>query len=61
MAMEMCYRYCAVNQQKIGEAFGVDYSTVSQTRGRLKRKLQKDSQAQVQFEEIELRIRNLSR
>ncbi len=61
MAMDMCYRHCSVNQRKIGELFGVDYSTVSQTRGRLKRKLQKDKQARARFEEIERRIANLSK
>ena len=61
IAMEMCYRHCSVNQRKIGEVFGVDYSTVSQTRGRLKRKLQEDKQSRAQFEEIERRIGNLSK
>ena len=61
MAMEICYRYCSVDQRKLGELFGVDYSTVSQTRSRLKRKLQEDKQALAQFEEIERRIGNLSK
>jgi len=61
MAIEMCYRYCSVSQRELGEVFGVDYSTISQTRGRLKRKLQKDKQALAKIEEMERQIGNLSK
>jgi hypothetical protein len=39
MAMEPSYRYSNFKQNKIGAAFGVDYSSVSQNRVRLKNKL----------------------
>jgi chromosomal replication initiation ATPase DnaA len=39
MAMELSYRYCNYKQKDIGTIFGVDYSTVSQSRARLKTKL----------------------
>ena len=37
MAMEMAYRYTHQGQAEIGKVFGVDYSTVSQNRKRLKK------------------------
>jgi chromosomal replication initiation ATPase DnaA len=36
MAMELSYRYSNYKQKEIGAIFGVDYSTVSQSRARLK-------------------------
>jgi len=36
MAMELSYRYSNCKQKEIGTIFGVDYSTVSQNRMRLK-------------------------
>ncbi|NOQ66074.1 MAG: hypothetical protein GQ556_02505 [Desulfobacterales bacterium] len=39
MAMELSYRYSNEKQAEIGAVFGVDYSTVSQSRSRLKAKL----------------------
>ncbi len=39
MAMELSYRYSNYKQKEIGAIFGVDYSTVSQSRACLKTKL----------------------
>ena len=39
MAMELSYRNSNYKQKEIGAIFGVDYSTVSQSRSRLKTKL----------------------
>ena len=39
MAMELSYRYSNYKQKEIGAIFGVDYSTVSQNRVRLKTEL----------------------
>jgi DNA-directed RNA polymerase specialized sigma subunit len=39
MAMEQSYRYSNYKQKEISAIFGVDYSTVSQSRARLKTKL----------------------
>ena len=61
IAMELCYRYSPRSQRELGEIFGVDYSTVSQNRSRIKRKLQKDKQLREQFEKIEQRISLLSK
>jgi hypothetical protein len=36
MAMELSYRCSNCKQKEIGAIFGVDYSTVSQSRARLK-------------------------
>ncbi len=61
MAMELCYRYSPLNQREIGSMFGVDYSTVSQNRSGIKKKLQNDTQLKKQFDGIEQRIFNLSK
>ena len=61
MAMELCYRYCSLNQKELGEVFGVDYSTISQNRRRLTRRVQSDKRIRDQFEEIECKIENLSK
>ena len=51
IAMEMTYRYTNKNQEEIGKIFGVDYSTVSQNRNRLRVKLEKDIKLQKTFKE----------
>jgi len=61
MAMELCYRYCSLSQRELGEKFGVDYSTISQNRCRLKRRLQGDKKMQRQFGEMEQKIESLSK
>ena len=60
-ALELCYRYSPKSQKELGELFGVDYSTVSQNRSRLKRKLQDDGQLKKQFDEIERQLNQLSK
>ena len=61
MAIEMCYRYSIHNQREIGAIFGVDYSTVSQNRNRLKAKLESNRKAKKQFNRIKGMILNLSK
>ena len=61
MAMELCYRYSSMSQRELGEVFGVDYSTISQNRSRLKRIFEKHKQVRAHFEEIDRRIGNLSK
>ena len=61
VAMELCYRYCPMTQREIGESFGVDYSTVSQNRKRLKLRMESDKKLKTQFEELERRIEKLSK
>ena len=60
MAMELCYRYSNEKQAGIGAVFGVDYSTVSQSRSRLKAKLKSSRKLNKQFNQIKEQIANLS-
>jgi chromosomal replication initiation ATPase DnaA len=60
MAMELCYRYSNCKQKEIGEIFGVDYSTVSQSRARLKTKLETNRKLKKQFHRLLEQINNLS-
>jgi chromosomal replication initiation ATPase DnaA len=61
MAMELCYKYGSLSQRELGKVFAVDYSTISQNRSRLKRRLLRHKKMQRQFEEIERRMGNLSK
>ena len=60
MAMELSYRYSNCKQKEIGTIFGVDYSTVSQSRARLKAKVKSNRKLEKQFHRIQLIIDNLS-
>ncbi len=60
MAMELSYRYSNYKQKEIGVIFGVDYSTVSQSRARLKTKLKSSRKLKKQFHRILRQIDNLS-
>ena len=60
VAMELSYRYSNAKQAEIGVAFGVDYSTVSQGRARLKAKLKLNRKLNRQFEQIKAQVANLS-
>ena len=61
MAMELSYRYSNCKQKEIGTIFGVDYSTVSQSRARLKAKVKSNRKLEKQFHRIQLKIDNLSK
>lgn len=61
VAMELCYRYCPMTQRDIGEFFGVDYSTVSQNRRRLKLRMESDKKLKKQFEGLQARVEQLSK
>ena len=60
IAMEMAYRYTNNNQEDIGKVFGVDYSTVSQNRKRLKPKTEKDLKLRKAFKKIGERLDEMS-
>jgi REP element-mobilizing transposase RayT len=60
MAMELSYRYSNQKQKEIGEIFGVDYSTVSQNRARLKAKLKSSRKLNKQFNQIQKQILKVS-
>jgi len=61
VAMELCYRYCPMTQKDIGNLFGVDYSTVSQNRRRLKLRIESEDKLKAQFERLEEKIEELSK
>jgi putative transposase len=60
IAMELSYRYSNCKQKEIGAIFGVDYSTVSQSRARLKAKLKSSRKLKKQFYRILEHIEKLS-
>jgi REP element-mobilizing transposase RayT len=60
IAMELSYRYSNEKQAEIGAVFGVDYSTVSQSRARLKAKLKSNRKLNKQFKQIKEQVINLS-
>ncbi len=60
MSMELSYRYSNYKQKEIGAIFGVDYSTVSQSRARLKAKLKSNRKLKKQFHQMLRQIDNLS-
>jgi len=60
MAMELSYRYSNYKQKDIGAILGVDYSTVSQSRVRLKTKLKSSRNLKKQFHRILEQIDKLS-
>ncbi len=53
IAMELLYRFAAMNQREIGELMGVDYSSVSVARKRLRDMLAADDRLKKQFHALE--------
>jgi DNA-directed RNA polymerase specialized sigma24 family protein len=51
--MELLYRYAGMNQREIGELMGVDYSTVSVTRKRLRDMLAANDRLKKRFHAAE--------
>ncbi|UCE08353.1 MAG: hypothetical protein JSW07_10180 [bacterium] len=60
MATELSYRYSNAKQKEIGAIFGVDYSTVSQSRTRLKAKLKSSRKLKQQIHRIRDHIMKMS-
>jgi len=60
IAMELSYRYSNQKQAEIGTMFGVDYSTVSQNRARLKAKLKSNDKINKRFKQIKEQVINMS-
>jgi hypothetical protein len=60
IAMELSYRFSNYKQKEIGAIFGVDYSTVSQSRARLKIKLKSSRKLKKQFHRLLEQIDKLS-
>lgn len=59
--MEMLYRYGRINQMEIGKMMGLDYSTVSVTRKRLRESMEKDKELKKLFQKIESEFSKNSR
>ncbi len=60
MLMEFLYRYCNIAQPEIGRLTGgIDYSSVSYARKRLRQKIEKDFSLKQQFREIENKLSRL--
>ncbi len=54
--MDMLYRYGGMNQRKIGELMGVDYSAVSVMRKRLSALLKEERTLSVRVEKLKKRV-----
>ena len=54
--MTALYKYAGINNREIGNLLGVDYSTVSQGRKRLRSKAEKDKKIQSIIDIIEARL-----
>ena len=59
MAMELSYRHSNYKQKEIGAIFGVDYSTASQNRVRLKNKLKTSPKLKKGFDQFLKHIDNM--
>jgi putative transposase len=53
ISMDLLYRFGGLNNREIGDLFGVDYSTVSQSRKRLRQGMKHDEELQCLFRKIE--------
>jgi REP element-mobilizing transposase RayT len=56
ITMTILYNYAGLNNGEIGKLFAVDYSTVSQSRKRLREKVAKDKSTAELLDEIELKM-----
>ncbi len=62
MLMELLYRFCRITQPEIGRLLGgIDYSSVSQARKRLRIKLENDSQLKKNFDKLIDQLIQMSR
>jgi REP element-mobilizing transposase RayT len=62
MLMELLYRYCRLTQPEIGKIVGgIAYSAVSQSRKRLRERLNRDATLKKKYQSIEERIAEKSR
>ncbi len=56
ITMTVLYKYAGLNNREVGELFGVDYSTVSQNRKRLRERVKKDKKTETLLDRIELKL-----
>jgi putative transposase len=53
IVMTMLYKYAGLNNREIGDLLGIDYSTVSQGRKRLRERVARDKKVKKQVDKIE--------
>jgi DNA-directed RNA polymerase specialized sigma24 family protein len=51
--MTMLYKYAGMNNREIGDLLGIDYSTVSQGRSRLRKKVAEEKYIRLLVQRIE--------
>jgi chromosomal replication initiation ATPase DnaA len=56
MAMDLLYRHGGMNNPEIGNLMGIDYSTVSQGRKRLRSKITRDKKLKEMMKMIESQL-----
>lgn len=56
IAMTVLYKYAGLNNREIGELFNTDYSTVSQSRSHLQKKVEQDRKIRQLFNGIESKL-----
>jgi len=56
ITITVLYNYAGLNNREVGKLFGVDYSTVSQNRKRLRERVEKDKKTETLLEKIELKL-----
>jgi putative transposase len=57
---ELLYKFCEITQAEIGRLLGdIDYMSVYQLRGRLKRKMNKDYEVKKKYCELEMKLQQL--
>ncbi len=60
--MELLYRHCKITQPEIGRlSDGIDYSSVSYSRKRLRQKMEKDPEVKRRFEKLDAELTVLKR
>jgi REP element-mobilizing transposase RayT len=62
MLMEFLYRFCNITQREIGRMLGgINYSAVSQSRKRLRQKIENELELRKRFNEMQSKIDQMSR
>jgi len=60
--MELMYRFCKISQPEIGRLVGgIDYSTVSKARRRLRSRMEREPELRKRFDELSNRLQQVSR
>jgi chromosomal replication initiation ATPase DnaA len=60
IAMDLLHRYGGLTNPEIGRLFGVDYSSVSQERKRLRQRLEKDRKIAALYRDFEREVSRMN-